>query len=44
MHLHVVPRRRGDGFGLRAVPRTPNRTVLDGTAETIRAALSVGSD
>jgi diadenosine tetraphosphate (Ap4A) HIT family hydrolase len=40
VHLHVIPRRRGDGFGLRAVPRTPNRTVLDGTAAAIRDALA----
>lgn len=39
VHLHVIPRRRGDGFGLRAVPRSPNRTVLDGTAAAIRVAL-----
>ena len=39
VHLHVIPRRRGDGFGLRAVPRSPNRTVLDGTAATIRTAV-----
>lgn len=40
VHLHVIPRRRGDGFGLRGVPRSPNRTVLDGTAAAIRDALS----
>ena len=40
VHLHVIPRRHGDGFGLRAVPRSPNRTVLDGTAAAIRDALS----
>lgn len=40
VHLHVIPRRRGDGFGLRAVPRSANRTVLDGTAAAIRDALA----
>ncbi|MFZ2529324.1 MAG: HIT family protein [Rhodococcus sp. (in: high G+C Gram-positive bacteria)] len=40
VHLHVIPRRRGDGFGLRALPRSANRTVLDGTAAAIRDALA----
>ncbi|MEZ5151364.1 HIT family protein [Rhodococcus zopfii] len=40
VHLHVIPRRHGDGFGLRAVPRSPNRTVLDGTAAAIRNTLA----
>lgn len=39
VHLHVVPRTAGDGFGMRARPTTPNRTVLDGTARVIRAAV-----
>mgnify|MGYP001017260675 CR=1 FL=1 len=39
VHLHVIPRRRGDGVGLRAMPGNPNRTVLDGTAAVIREAL-----
>jgi len=42
VHLHVVPRTTGDGFGLRAHPRTPNRTVLDGTAAAIRSVLGPG--
>jgi len=40
VHLHVIPRNRGDGFGLRALPRTPNRTILDSTAAVIRGALN----
>ncbi|QXF81559.1 Diadenosine tetraphosphate (Ap4A) hydrolase [Rhodococcus pyridinivorans] len=39
VHLHLVPRSAGDGFGIRADWRTPNRTVLDGTAATIRTAV-----
>lgn len=39
VHLHLVPRTSGDGFGIRAQPRTPNRTVLDGTADTLRSAV-----
>ncbi|MER2221811.1 MAG: HIT family protein [Rhodococcus sp. (in: high G+C Gram-positive bacteria)] len=40
VHLHVIPRNRGDGFGLRALPRTPNRAILDSTAAVIRGALN----
>jgi len=39
VHLHLVPRTAGDGFGIRARWQTPNRTVLDGTADTIRTAV-----
>lgn len=39
VHLHLVPRTAGDGFGIRARAQTPNRTVLDGTAATLRAAV-----
>ncbi|MGC0362386.1 histidine triad (HIT) family protein [Rhodococcus sp. 27YEA15] len=39
VHLHVIPRNRGDGFGLRAQPRTPRRAVLDSTATVIRETL-----
>ncbi len=42
VHFHVLPRFRGDGFGIRAGPgygRTPERAELDGTAERIRRAL-----
>jgi len=39
VHLHVVPRTQGDGFGLRAKRRhEPDRDELDATAEQIRAA------
>ncbi|MEE2059258.1 HIT family protein [Rhodococcus artemisiae] len=41
VHLHVVPRTGGDGFGVRARPQSPNRTVLEGTADAIRSALTV---
>ncbi|MFZ3394967.1 HIT family protein [Rhodococcus sp. 7Tela_A2] len=39
VHLHLVPRTSGDGFGIRARAQTPNRTVLDGTADTLRTAV-----
>ncbi len=39
VHLHLVPRTAGDGFGIRARAQTPNRTVLDGTAGTLRTAV-----
>jgi len=42
VHFHVLPRFRGDGFGIRArrgYGRTPERAELDGTAEKIRRAL-----
>jgi histidine triad (HIT) family protein len=43
VHLHVVPRTQGDGFGLRARrPRpVPDRGELDATAELIRQATQV---
>lgn len=44
VHLHVIPRTRGDGFGLRfgaTYGMRPDRTVLDPTARTIRAALGL---
>ena len=43
VHLHVVPRTRGDGFGLRVGPRygeMPPREELDRIAAQIRAAAS----
>lgn len=40
VHLHVVPRTARDGFGVHANAQTPNRTVLDGTADAIRSALA----
>ncbi|WP_328390488.1 HIT family protein [Nocardia sp. NBC_00416] len=39
VHLHVIPRTPGDGFGLRARPRTPARADLDYLAGSIRGAL-----
>jgi histidine triad (HIT) family protein len=42
-HLHVIPRYRGDGFGLRFGPRygdQPPRSALDQIAAALQAALS----
>jgi histidine triad (HIT) family protein len=42
VHFHVLPRFRGDGFGIRAGPgygRMPERAELDSTAEKIRRAI-----
>jgi len=42
IHLHVVPRFRGDGFGLRFGPdysRRPSREALDEVAAAIRQEL-----
>jgi histidine triad (HIT) family protein len=41
VHLHVLPRYEGDGFGLRLPPdyRVRDRSELDATAEQIRSAL-----
>jgi diadenosine tetraphosphate (Ap4A) HIT family hydrolase len=44
VHLHVVPRFRGDGFGLRRGPENfqrPERAVLEEVAADVRAALEV---
>jgi histidine triad (HIT) family protein len=43
VHLHVIPRTEGDGFGLRAKRprRPPDRAGLDATAERIRQATQV---
>ncbi|MFE2993697.1 HIT family protein [Nocardia sp. NPDC059246] len=40
VHLHVIPRTPGDGFGLRARPTSPARADLDYLAGSIRGALS----
>ena len=40
VHLHVIPRRPGDGFGLRARPTSPVRADLDYLAGSIRGALN----
>ena len=42
VHLHVIPRYAGDGFGLRFSPSyfvLPDRTELDKTAESMRRIL-----
>jgi histidine triad (HIT) family protein len=44
VHLHVFPRYRGDGFGLKFPPtysRKPEREELNTVAEKIRSVLSV---
>jgi histidine triad (HIT) family protein len=40
VHLHVIPRMIGDGFGLRARPSSPHRSELDRLAAEIAAALT----
>ncbi|WP_225727747.1 MULTISPECIES: HIT family protein [unclassified Nocardia] len=40
VHLHVIPRTAGDGFGLRARPTHPRRADLDYLATSIRGALN----
>ncbi|MGW4769312.1 HIT family protein [Nocardia sp. NPDC004278] len=39
VHLHVIPRTPGDGFGLRGRPTSPRRADLDYLANSIRGAL-----
>ncbi|MCU1646472.1 MAG: hypothetical protein JWN03_6747 [Nocardia sp.] len=39
VHLHVIPRTPGDGFGLRARPTSPARADLDYLAGSIRGVL-----
>lgn len=39
VHLHVIPRTAGDGFGLRGRPTSPRRPDLDYLASSIRRAL-----
>ncbi len=39
VHLHVIPRTPGDGFGLRGRPTSPHRADLDYLASSIRGAL-----
>jgi len=39
VHLHLIPRNPGDGFRLKARPRTPGRGELDATAERVRQAI-----
>ncbi len=40
VHLHVIPRTTGDGFGLRAHATTAQRDELDAAATKIRAAVA----
>ena len=43
VHIHIIPRYRGDGFGFRFGPsygQRPARTELDRVAEQVREALS----
>jgi len=37
VHLHVLPRNRGDGFRIHAKWRNPSRAELDSVAEKVRA-------
>ncbi|MGQ4600196.1 HIT domain-containing protein [Nocardia sp. R6R-6] len=39
VHLHVIPRTPGDGFGLRGRPTSPPRADLDYLAASINRAL-----
>lgn len=39
VHLHVLPRTRGDGFGLRGSFSWPHRMSLDAQAAQIRSAI-----
>jgi histidine triad (HIT) family protein len=39
VHLHVLPRRAGDGFGVRADFQHPERSVLEEQGAVIREAL-----
>ena len=40
-HLHVVPRRTGDGLGWRAAGQLQDRETLDAVASQLRTALGV---
>jgi histidine triad (HIT) family protein len=45
VHLHVIPRHTGDGFGFRYGPDfgvLPDREVLEATARAVREALAGG--
>ncbi|MFI6870475.1 HIT family protein [Nocardia sp. NPDC050406] len=43
VHLHVIPRTPGDGFGLRGRPTSPPRADLDYLAGSIRGAFDRAS-
>ncbi len=40
VHLHVIPRTSGDGFGLRGRPTNAHRADLDYLASSVRRSLS----
>ncbi|HVW44244.1 MAG TPA: HIT domain-containing protein [Amycolatopsis sp.] len=42
VHLHVIPRFRGDGIQLRAKPKAPPRSELDNVAAAVRAVSAGG--
>lgn len=42
-HLHVIPRTRGDGFGVVADSRVRPRPELDAAAAAVRSGLGSGS-
>jgi diadenosine tetraphosphate (Ap4A) HIT family hydrolase len=42
-HLHVIPRRAGDGFGWRAAGDLQERPALDAIASRLRAAVALAS-
>jgi diadenosine tetraphosphate (Ap4A) HIT family hydrolase len=42
VHLHVLPRRTGDGFGVRAEFAHPDRSVLEEQAVLIRGRRAAG--
>lgn len=44
VHLHVIPRWRGDGVRLHANRRTPRRSQLDTTAAAVQRGLSALSN
>ncbi|MEU0540082.1 HIT family protein [Nocardia sp. NPDC005978] len=44
VHLHVIPRTPGDGFGLRGRPTSPPRADLDYLAGSIRGAVQRNAD
>ena len=47
VHLHVIPRFRGDGFSLKLPPgygRHPERSELDRIAAAIKAGLTISPD
>lgn len=47
VHLHVIPRFRGDGFGLKFSPSygsKPTRNELDETADKIKKAIRLRID